>query len=75
MSCSLIDRIINALRPSKETEEPFYPYESPLSEEQQPSDISYTESQDSIEYSEASEEPSPDFQEAVNPAHPYSCQD
>ena len=73
MSLNLIDKIINAIRPSKEIEEPSYPYESPLSEELQPSDISYTEQEDSIEYSEASEEPSPEFQEAVNPAHPHSC--
>ena len=75
MSCRLFERIINTMKPSKETEEPSYPYESPDSESQQTSESMPDEIEDTLEYSEASEEPSPEFQEAVNPAHPYQCQD
>jgi hypothetical protein len=74
MSGNSINKIINAINPGKESKEPTHKYESPNSEAQQPSDSSYTETEDNIEYSEASEEPSPDFQEAVNPAHPHQCQ-
>ncbi len=75
MSCRLFDRIINAMKLEKEVEHPSDTYESPHSEPQQPSGNSQTEPQDNVEYSEAFEEPSPEFQEAVNPAHAYRYQD
>ena len=75
MSSRLFNRIINTMKPSKETEEQSYPYESPDSEVQETSESMPAEIEDSLEYSEASEEPSPEFQEAVNPAHPHSCQE
>jgi hypothetical protein len=73
MSFNLFERIINAIRPGGESEpsdtsEPWPP-ELEIDQTSQPSP------EDSTENTEASEEPSPDFQEAVNPAHPHQCQD
>ena len=63
------------MKPDKETEKPSDTYESLPSESQQPFDSSQTEQEDCLEYSEESDEPSPAFQEAVNPAHPHQCRD
>jgi hypothetical protein len=73
MSFNLFERIINAIRPGRESEpsdtsEPWPP-ELEIDQTSQPSP------EDSTENPEASEEPSPDFQEAVNPAHPHQCRD
>ena len=74
MSWNLFERIINAIRPGRESEQPSdtpepWPPELQIDQTSQPSP------EDSTETPEASEEPSPDFQEAVNPAHPHQCQD
>ena len=74
MYCNLFDRIINAIKPGKETEQPSdtsepWPPELQIDQTSQPSP------EDSTEIPEASDEPSPEFQEAVNPAHPHQCQD
>jgi len=74
MPFNLFERIINAIRPGRESERPSdtsepWPPELQIDQTSQPSP------EDSTETPEASEEPSPDFQEAVNPAHPHQCQD
>jgi hypothetical protein len=74
MSCNLFDRIINAIRPGRESEQPSDTSE-PWPPELQTDDTTQQSPEDLTESSEASEEPSPDFQEAVNPAHPHQCQD
>lgn len=74
MSCRLFDRIINAIKPGEETEKPSDTSE-PWPPELQIDQTSLPSPEDSNEIPEASEEPSPEFQEAVNPAHPHSCQD
>jgi hypothetical protein len=72
MSCNLFERIINAIRPGRENEQPST---EPWPPELQIDDTSQSSPEDCSEITEASEEPSPDFQEAVNPAHPHQCQD
>jgi hypothetical protein len=74
MSFNLFEKIINALRHGRESDRPSdtsepWPPELQIDQTSQPSP------EDSTETSEASEEPSPEFQEAVNPAHPHQCQD
>jgi len=73
MSWNLFERIINALRPGKESGQPSDTSE-PWPPELQTDDTTQSGPEDSIEPPEASEEPSPDFQEAVNPAHPNQWQ-
>ena len=89
MSWNLFDRIINALRPSKESEQPVDTSQSRPQESEQPVDTSPSRPQESeqpadtspswpeggSEPPEASEEPSPDFQETANPAEPNQWQD
>ncbi len=74
MSCNLFDRIINAIRPGRESEQPSDTSE-PWPPELQIDQTSQPLTEDSTEILEASEEPSPAFQDAVNPAHPHQCQD
>ncbi len=73
MSLNLLEKIINAIRPGSQSEpsdttEPWPP-------ELQTDDTSQSGPEGYTETPEASEEPSPDFQEAVNPANPHQCQD
>lgn len=73
MSLNLFEKIINAIRHGSESEpsdtsEPWPP-------ELQTDDTSQSGPEGYTENTEASEEPSPEFQEAVNPAHPHQCQD
>ena len=73
MSLNLLEKIINAIRPGSESEpsdtsEPWPP-------ELQTDDTSQSDPEGYTETPEASEEPSPEFQEAVNPANPHQCQD
>jgi hypothetical protein len=75
MSWNLFERIINALRPGKESEQPSDTTEPWPPELQTVDDTSQSYPEGSTEPPEASEEPSPDFQEAVNPAHPSQLQD
>ncbi len=74
MSWNLFERIINAIKPGKESEKPSDTSE-PWPPELQTDGTSQSCPEDSSELPEASEEPSPDFQEAVNPAHPHQYQD
>lgn len=74
MSCNLFDRIINAIRPGRESEQPSDTSED-WPPELQTDDTSQQSPEDLTESSEGSEEPYPDFQEAVNPAHPHRCKD
>ena len=74
MSCNLFDRIINAIKTGKETQQPSDTSE-PWPPELQIDQTSQPLTEDNTEIPEASEEPSPDFQDAVNPAHPHRCQD
>lgn len=74
MSFNLFDRIINAIRPGRESEQPTDTSES-WPPELQTDDTSQQSPEGLSESSEASEEPSPEFQEAVNPAHPHQCKD
>lgn len=73
MSLNLFERIINAIRPNRESQEPSDTSE-PWPPELQTDDTSQSSPEASTKTPEASEEPSPDFQEAVNPAHPNQCQ-
>ncbi len=75
MSWNLFERIINAFRPSKESEQPVDTSESRPQESEQPSDTSQSRPEGGSEPPEASQEPSPDFQETVNPAEPNQWQD
>jgi hypothetical protein len=75
MSWNLFDRIINALRPSKESEQPVDTSQSRPQESEQPADTSQSWPEGGTEPPEASEEPSPDFQETANPAEPNQWQD
>jgi hypothetical protein len=72
MSWNLFDKIINALRPGKETEQT--PHSCPQ-ESEQPVDTSQSWPEGGTEQPEASEEPSPDFQETTNPARPNQWQE
>ena len=74
MSFNLFERIINAIRPGRESERPSDTSE-PWPPELQTDDTSHSAPEGHTETTEASEEPSPEFQEAVNPAHPHQCQD
>jgi hypothetical protein len=73
MSFNLFERIINAIRPNSRTEESDT--SEPWPPELQTDGTSQSCTEDCSESPEASEEPSPEFQEAVNPAHPHQCQD
>lgn len=68
MSLNLFERIINAIRPVRESEQPSDAQE-PWPPELQTDDTSQPSSEGRTDIPEASEEPSPDFQDAVNPAH------
>lgn len=73
MPFNLFEKIINAIKPGRESEQ-----QSDTSEPWPPelqTDDTTQQSPEDLESSEASEEPSPDFQEAVNPAHPHQCRD
>jgi hypothetical protein len=61
MSWNLFDRIINALRPSREPEQPV--------------DTSESWPEGSNEPPEASQEPSPDYQETANQAQQNQWQE
>jgi hypothetical protein len=74
MSFNLFDRIINAIMPGRESAQPSDTSE-PWPPELQTDDTSHSAPEGYTETTEASEEPSPEFQEAVNPAHPHQCQD
>ena len=73
MSLNLFERIINAIRPNRESEKPSDTSE-PWPPELQTDESSQSSPEGSTETPEASEEPSPDFQEAVNPAQPNQWQ-
>lgn len=73
MSWNLFERIINALRPGKECGQPSDTSET-WPPELQADDTLQSGPEGSTEHPEASEEPSPDFQEAVNPANPNQWQ-
>jgi len=83
MSWNLFDRIINALRPSKESQQPVDTPQFRPQESEQPADTSQSWPESGTEPPEASEEPSPDFQsqggrplaETANPAEPNQWQD
>lgn len=72
MSWNLFERIINALRPGRESEQPSDTSQSWPQESEQPAD---TWPEGRTQSPEASQEPSPDFQEAANPAQPNQEQD
>ena len=73
MSLNLFERIINTIT-GRESEQPSDTTE-PWPPELQTDDTSQSDPEGYTEIPEASEEPSPEFQEAVNPAHPHQCQD
>ncbi len=75
MSWNLFERIINAIRPGKGSEQPSDTSESWPPELQQPGDTSESWPEGRTEHPEASEEPSPDLQEVVNPGQPNQSQD
>ena len=72
MSWNLFERIINALRPGRESEQPSDTSQSRPQESEQPAD---TWPEGRTQSPEASQEPSPDFQEVANPAQPNQGQD
>jgi hypothetical protein len=74
MSLNLFERIINAIKPGRESEQPSGTSE-PWPPELQTDDTTHSAPEGYNETTESSEEPSPEFQEAVNPAHPHRCQD
>jgi hypothetical protein len=73
MSLNLFEKIINTIT-GKESKQPSETSE-PWPPELQTDDTSQSGPEVHTESPEASEEPSPDFQEAVNPANPHQCQD
>jgi hypothetical protein len=73
MSLNLLEKIINAIRPGSESEPSDTTETWPP--ELQTDDTSQSGPEGHTETPEASEEPSPEFQEAVNPANPRQCQD
>lgn len=74
MPWNLFERIINALRPGSESEPPSDTSEA-WPPELQTDDTSESWPEGRTEQPEASEEPSPDFQESVNPGQPNQAQD
>lgn len=74
MPFNLFEKIINAIRPDRESEQQSDTSE-PWPPELQTDDNSNSAPEGYNETTEASEEPSPEFQEAVNPAHPHQCRD
>lgn len=72
MSLNLFERIINAIKPGRESEQPTDTSE-PWPPELQTDDTSHSAPEGHADTTESSEEPSPEFQEAVNPAHPHQC--
>ena len=74
MPFNLFEKIINAIKPGRESEQPSDTSE-PWPPELQTDDTSNSAPEGYDENTDASEEPSPEFQEAVNPAHPHQCQD
>lgn len=75
MSWNLFERIINALRPAKESEQPSETPQSWPQESEQSVDTSQSWPEDGTEPPEASQEPSPDFQETGNPTQPNQWQE
>ena len=61
MSWNLFEKIINAIKPAKEPEQPV--------------DTSQSWPEGGTEHPEPSEEPSPDFQETANPTQQGQWQD
>jgi hypothetical protein len=74
MPWNLFERIINALRPGSESEQPSDSSE-PWPPELETDNTSQSWPEGHSEQQEASEEPSPDFQEAINPGNPNQYQD
>ena len=74
MPWNLFERIINALRPGSKSEQPSDTSEA-WPPELETDDTSETWPEGHSEQPEASEEPSPDFQESVNPGQPNQAQD
>ena len=74
MSWNLFDKIINAIRPGSESEQHSDTTE-PWPEQLRSDDNSQSWPEGHSEQPEASEEPSPEFQEAVNPGQPNQQQD